>query len=219
MLWVTAKNTKNRRITAIGFESGEILVFIIDLETNKIIQKHLAEVRGKGPITKLIFFPSKTEEEEENGKNLKLLALVSLSESIVFSNVLEQGLDDFATLPGSDLYDVQTCACISDLDFDGKDEIVIGTYGEVMLVYKSVINEELGVEDWEQVWKKDFTSPIHGIFETDLTQDGLKELFVTTINSVVIFQHDHAMVTQYLNDKFSKQVDEGDKDKAANSET
>ena len=217
MLWVTAKNTKNRRITAIGFENGEIIVFIIDLETNKIIQKHLADV--KGPITKLMFFPSKTEEEEESGKNLKLFALASLSESKVFSNVLEEGLDDVAILPGSDLYDVQTCACISDLDFDGKDEIIIGTYGEVMLVYKSVINEELGVEDWEQVWKKDFTSPIHGIFETDLTQDGLKELFVTTINSVVIFQHDHAMVTQYLNDKFSNQVDEEDKEKAANSET
>ena len=77
MLWVTAKNTKNRRITAIGFENGEIIVFIIDLETNKIIQKHLADV--KGPITKLIFFPSKTKEEEETGKNLKLFALASLS--------------------------------------------------------------------------------------------------------------------------------------------
>ena len=192
-----------------------VTFLIIDLETNKIIEKHEADVSG--PVTKLIFFPSKNEKEENDGDNLKLLALSSLSESKVFSNVLEQGLDDFAILPGSHEHDVQTCACITDLDFDGKDEIVIGTYGEVMLVYKSVIDEELGVEDWEQVWKKDFTSPIRGIFETDLTQDGIKELFVTTLNSVIIFQHDHDMIRLYLENNLLKTHGEDKVEAVANN--
>lgn len=35
------------------------------------------------------------------------------------------------TLPESDDFDSVTCACIADLDRDGCDEIILGTYGQV----------------------------------------------------------------------------------------
>ena len=32
----------------------------------------------------------------------------------------------------SDQYDSVTCSCVADVDFDGQNEIILGTYGQVM---------------------------------------------------------------------------------------
>lgn len=42
------------------------------------------------------------------------------------------------TLPESDGFDSVTCACIADVDWDGCDEIILGTYGQVRLSEKTV---------------------------------------------------------------------------------
>ena len=44
---------------------------------------------------------------------------------------MEKGLNDPTLLPGSDNFDVTTCASVVDVDFDGFNEILIGTYGQV----------------------------------------------------------------------------------------
>ena len=38
------------------------------------------------------------------------------------------------TLPESDDFDCVTCTCIADVDWDGSNEILLGTYGQVSLV-------------------------------------------------------------------------------------
>ena len=35
------------------------------------------------------------------------------------------------TLPDSDDFDCVTCTCIADVDWDGRNEIILGTYGQV----------------------------------------------------------------------------------------
>jgi len=45
-------------------------------------------------------------------------------------------------LPKSDEYDVPTSLTVSDIDFDGEKEIIIGTFGQELLVYKMVENME-----------------------------------------------------------------------------
>ena len=35
------------------------------------------------------------------------------------------------TLPDSDDFDCVTCTCIADVDWDGSNEIILGTYGQV----------------------------------------------------------------------------------------
>jgi KICSTOR complex protein kaptin len=67
------------------------------------------------------------------------------------------GLDFSRTLYRSDDFDVATCATIADVDFDGEKEIVIGTYGQELLVYKLM-------EKFEEVKKKS---------ETDSTENKL----------------------------------------------
>lgn len=45
-------------------------------------------------------------------------------------------------MPKSDEYDVPTSLTVSDIDFDGEKEIIIGTFGQELLVYKMVENME-----------------------------------------------------------------------------
>lgn len=55
--------------------------------------------------------------------------------SIVLScrNVVDRGLVDTLILPDSDAYDTVTCALVTDIDFDGIQEIILGTYGQVCI--------------------------------------------------------------------------------------
>ncbi len=41
-------------------------------------------------------------------------------------------------MPRSDDYDVPTSLAVCDVDFDGEKEIVIGTFGQELLLYKMV---------------------------------------------------------------------------------
>jgi hypothetical protein len=57
----------------------------------------------------------------------------------IFQNVVAKGLEESRILFRSDDYDVTTCAAVTDVDFDGEKEIVLGTYGQELLVYKLVL--------------------------------------------------------------------------------
>ena len=54
----------------------------------------------------------------------------------VFYDLETEGLSKSKALPSSDEFDVATCCTLADIDFDGNQEILIGTYGELVLVYK-----------------------------------------------------------------------------------
>ena len=61
----------------------------------------------------------------------------------------------------SDDYDVTTCAAVTDVDFDGEKEIVLGTFGQELLVYKLIekydeVKKSVsdGKEDEEKVEEK-----------------------------------------------------------------
>lgn len=50
---------------------------------------------------------------------------------VIYSNVIDRGLADILMLPDSDAFDTVNCALVTDIDFDGKQEIILGTYGQV----------------------------------------------------------------------------------------
>ena len=52
---------------------------------------------------------------------------------VIFRNILEKGFNDPLILPESDSYDTVLCATIMDIDFDGENEILLGTYGQVSI--------------------------------------------------------------------------------------
>lgn len=43
-------------------------------------------------------------------------------------------------LPNSDKFDCVTCGLISDIDMDGRNEILLGSYGQVGYLFKSHIS-------------------------------------------------------------------------------
>ena len=46
-------------------------------------------------------------------------------------NVTEKGFSDVHVLPNSKEYDSALCVSVHDVDFDGMNEILVGTYGQV----------------------------------------------------------------------------------------
>ena len=46
-------------------------------------------------------------------------------------SVLEKGFGDGILPPDSDKYDCGMCVHASDIDFDGENELLLGTYGQV----------------------------------------------------------------------------------------
>lgn len=58
--------------------------------------------------------------------------LIILSHFLLMSrNVLKEGFKNQTVLPQSDLFDCALCTCVADLDWDGQNELLIGTYGQV----------------------------------------------------------------------------------------
>ena len=86
-------------------------------------------------------------------------------------------------------------------DFDGKEEILIGTYGEELLVYKS--SAEIPME-WTLKFSKSLNNPIHAIFQADLTNDGMKELCIVTLKTVIVLQHDVEKVAELCRSRYLK---------------
>lgn len=52
----------------------------------------------------------------------------------LYRDVIGHGLSEVLWLPDSDRYDVALCSLAADIDFDGQNEILIGTYGQVCII-------------------------------------------------------------------------------------
>lgn len=85
-------------------------------------------------------------------------------------------------LAGSEFSDCVLCSCIADVNMDGKNEILLGTYNQEVLVYTLVD------DTWELAERRLFDAPVHSISYLDLTGDGMKELAVLTQRGVHILQ-------------------------------
>ncbi|XP_050405172.1 KICSTOR complex protein kaptin [Patella vulgata] len=150
-LRLVIKYTDNytKRLTAMGFQSGTVKFSLVDVQKN-VILKSWCSTHGN-PITSIVIFnpqnqvpcPSFIESSQENGgideeRTLiyHLLVTSALMPAVVYRNVLVEGLEDCLTLPNSEKYDSPLCSCVVDIDFDGQNEILIGTYGQELLAYK-----------------------------------------------------------------------------------
>ena len=119
-------------------------------------------------------------------------------------------------MPRSDDYDVATSCVVADLDMDGQHEILLGTYGQELLMYKLIEKPvELKTEDsspveavlrkeWELMWTRSFNAPILALQHLDLTGHGLKELILMTTRSVQVLQHDLEEVKAILRSRLKK---------------
>lgn len=105
----------------------------------------------------------------------------------VSRNVKGQGLSNILELPSSASGDAVLCGIIADLDLDGVVEIVLGTYGRQLLVYKWHTNS------WDLKATRTLPHPVHSLHYLDVTGDAVRELLILTPKGLHVFQ-----VSQHL---------------------
>lgn len=143
-----------RRLTAMGHQTGLVKLAIVDAVKTEILQTYVTA--HDSPITSVrLFYPVtnfspppfvKSDKIPPSNVNkvpiFHLLVVSALSPAVVHRDVLHKQLNDSLILPGSNAYDIPLCVCVMDVDFDGQNELLVGTYGQELLAYKFVDSSE-----------------------------------------------------------------------------
>lgn len=214
------KEGNGSRISAIGCESGFVQVAVtaqknrgeieivsswqVDLDS-PISGLHLFEDRT---ISALPDFVKNTElsmcyDTQGLAQKTHLLVCRALVPSFVYRDLLDRGLDQHAMLPRSDDFDSVVCGCVADIDMDGVNEVILGTYGQEVLVYKLECLSA-GRESYMLLWHQMVSHPILSIEYMDLTGDGVCELLVLSTKGLHILQHDLRETTSICIERMEK---------------
>jgi len=212
VLQITTYHAPPYSILIYGTQNGLLSLHVSELgKPERVYQVHL-----EGPISVVHPFQLKTlrgddahpSVESIPSSNLRtentlcLLVAGAVGYALVYSNIETCGLQEWEFLENSDTYDSVLCGIAADIDCDGFQEILIGTYGQELLAYKwcppcGVATErEFPLSSQAQnsahffrlLWHRRYREPIYHITSYDLTGDGLCELAITTMNSCNIMQ-------------------------------
>ncbi|XP_046372680.1 KICSTOR complex protein kaptin-like [Haliotis rufescens] len=139
-----------RRLTVMGHQNGLVQVAYVNVTAKEVLISWSTE--HDSPITSIRLFTAKNHvacpsfldffneesarEEEEQLANYNLLVTSALEPAVVYRNVLITGFEDILSLPNSEKFDSTLCSCVVDIDFDGENELLVGTYGQELLAYK-----------------------------------------------------------------------------------
>ncbi|XP_032180245.1 KICSTOR complex protein kaptin isoform X4 [Mustela erminea] len=195
VLWLDVHNLPgtSRRLSALGCQSGYVRVAHVDQRSQEVLQTWT--ILQDGPISRVIVFslsaPRETKDPTEREEYSVLVASM-LEPAVVYRDLLSRGLEDQLLLPGSDQFDSVLCGLVTDMDLDGRPEVLVATYGQELLCYK-YFGSECGLPQAEHgfrlLWQRGFSSPLLAMAHVDLTGDGLQELAVVSLKGVHILQH------------------------------
>ncbi|XP_046682073.1 KICSTOR complex protein kaptin-like isoform X1 [Homalodisca vitripennis] len=200
-LWIDIRYTHNftRRVSVVGCDCGTLQMSLVNVETNSVIFNQFSILDG--PITQVKLFslapkdihpPSvlKSLEVEERDCNpdplkndLHLIVCSALVPTVVYMNIQEQGFVERQILSESDHYDVNLCACVADINFDGFHEILLGTFGKKILMYT------WNGDKWKLSGQRNTANSVHSLHYVDVTNDGVNDLLIQTPSGVHILQH------------------------------
>nr|XP_058954875.1 KICSTOR complex protein kaptin-like isoform X1 [Pocillopora verrucosa] len=206
VLWLEVETLHNsKRVTVVGCQNGHVKVAVTDLTRGTIEQNTLDR---DGPISSVKLFTQDSSKIIEatgtdakniengqtfEGRDYHLLVCCAIEATVVYTNIISQGFTNMVILPESDEFDCVTCTCIADVNWDGKNEIILGTYGQELLIFKCVPLDNTGNGsnsiDFQLMWRRSFASPLFAIEYLDLTNDGLKELAVASLSGLHVLQH------------------------------
>ncbi|XP_064208137.1 KICSTOR complex protein kaptin isoform X2 [Anguilla rostrata] len=189
-----------RRLSAFGCQNGCVGLALVEQTGLEVLQSW--RLQQDSPISTVLLFPLRSRPEPEpnpdtdrksNSESYNLLVTSTLEVAVVYRDVQVCGMSQPVCLQESDQYDSVLCALVTDLNFDGHREILLGTYGQELLCYKfnhSDRRQGLGAkEHFELLWRRSFKSPLLSITYLDLTGDGLRELAILTLKGLHILQH------------------------------
>uniref|UniRef100_A0A8C0ILF0 Kaptin, actin binding protein n=1 Tax=Chelonoidis abingdonii TaxID=106734 RepID=A0A8C0ILF0_CHEAB len=198
VLWLDVCNIpgSGRRLTAFGCQSGYVRVAQVEQASREVLQSW--SIQQDGPISKVLVFRLPSSESDP----IPALCLVT-SLTVPPRDVLTHGLADQLTLPASDQHDSVLCALVTDVDFDGAPEILLGTYGQLVCVAEG---SSLPAGEFHLLWKRSFPSPLLSMEYTDLTCDGLCELAVVCLKGLHVLQHSLKQTAQCLLERLRQEA-------------
>ncbi|KAL4210206.1 hypothetical protein AB4K20DRAFT_1969538 [Rhizopus microsporus] len=182
------------RVICAGGQNGEILLGFYDKDGKEIKTN---AVKIFSPITSTLIFQPRSHDQTDE---LHLVVTCAIEQAIVYRSIKTNGLSMSKPLPLSGNFDSVLCSHVMDVDWDGEKEILIGTYGRQVIIYKQGMFVQAyyrhahpflkvtGTQFYTILWKRQFAYPIYRIVHLDLNRDGLDELIVTTMYGVHIFQ-------------------------------
>ncbi|KAJ7996885.1 hypothetical protein DPEC_G00223150 [Dallia pectoralis] len=215
VLWLDVLSIPGgRRLSAFGCQNGCVGLALVDQTVPEVMRSW--RVQQDSPISTVLLFPLRTRVEpvetdsagQDTDIGYNLLVTSTIEMAVVYRDVQESGLSSPVCLSESDKCDAVLCTLVTDLDFDGHKELLLGTYGQELLCYK-LQNSLRGEEGrFQLLWRRSFKSPLLSIIYLDLTGDGLKELAILTLKGLHILQHSLTrtadLVLQRLNDRILK---------------
>nr|CAD7573443.1 unnamed protein product [Timema californicum] len=214
VMWMDVHHTSDyaQRVTAFGCECGYVKLTVINVPRNEIISD--CSIRFESSVTSVALFNDELKlrcpsfinltdvsPADEEEPSLHLLVTTTLQPAVIYRNITVQGFESCYNLPDSDSFDAVMCCLVADIDMDGKQEVILGTYGQEMLVYKLESSSEDGKESWQLNCQRGFSNPIYSLLYVDVTGDGVKELVVLTLQGVHIMQHDFKFVEDKLSNR------------------
>jgi hypothetical protein len=115
---------------------------------------------------------------------LNLLVVSSTNSSLIFRDVIQNGLDVEQRLPESQRLDCVTNASIDDLNIDGYNELVISTHGKELITYQY----DQSKDEYVLYNISILNHPIFATTVLDITSDGMRDLVVLLAKGILIMQ-------------------------------
>ncbi|VVC32439.1 Hypothetical protein CINCED_3A013557 [Cinara cedri] len=203
-----------KRISFYGCDKGYSVFTIVDSEKNQILQR--VETNYQSTITAVQLFnihnrtytleniisavkdiPDIPDYETINEKEPVCLLVGSILESaVVYMDVLKNHLRKRIKLPNTDEHQIIATSLIADINFDSKNEILLGTTDNYILnyVYKDNI--------WIEQQQYDLRYPVFTISYLDITNQGVKDAVVMTERGIHILKHEPKDVIEVLKYRF-----------------
>ncbi|NP_001278225.1 KICSTOR complex protein kaptin isoform 2 [Homo sapiens] len=214
VLWLDVHNFPgtSRRLSALGCQSGYVRVAHVDQRSREVLQ--MWSVLQDGPISRVIVFSLSAAKETKDRPlqdEYSVLVASMLEPAVVYRDLLNRGLEDQLLLPGSDQFDSVLCSLVTDVDLDGRPEVLVATYGQELLCYK-YRGPESGLPEAQHgfhlLWQRSFSSPLLAMAHVDLTGDGLQELAVVSLKGVHILQHSLIQASELVLTRLRHQVEQ-----------
>lgn len=130
------------------------------------------------------------------------------------------GLSDPVVILGTDAEDCITCSCICDIDLDGKNEILLGTFGKMCFICRIPIDNQPtthinGLTFIGEIFPVcrvlTLSASAFGILACDLTNDGLDEIIIATTKGLHIYQLELNEVVKLVETRLNTNKTENEK--------
>lgn len=136
----------------------------------------------------------------------------SFLRSVAINNLI-----DPIVLSGTDSQDCITSSCVCDIDLDGKNEILLGTFGKACFICRAPLgNYKLNTSDGLSFIAETFpvcrvfqlAASAYGILALDFTNDGLDEIVIASTKGLHIYQLDANEVVKLIENRLEKKTNE-----------